>query len=174
MLDPKYFGGGGDLPPDLTARLLTTGVNDEVTTPLTTMGWQGELVAGVCLSLSPDGEDVQAARFFLRGALCPEPISIKANLLWRAAADINLSITLPPAQVLRLFWRFIVQRVPRAGASHLLQLRQVRPGHHAGRLAHPQAGQVLPADCGPPGQVVQHKSRPQHQIHRADLPRLGS
>jgi len=100
ILDPKYFGGGGDLPPDLAARLLATGVNDELATPLTTHGWQGqgELVAGVCLSVSPDGEDVQAARFFIRGDLCPEPVAIKANLLWRAAADINLSITLPPAQ----------------------------------------------------------------------------
>jgi len=97
-LDPKYFQGEGDLPVEVARRLLVGGLDDQVIPTLTSHGWEGQLVACAGLTISVDGSAVSAARFLLRGALCPTPVSIKANLLWRVAADITLSITLPEAQ----------------------------------------------------------------------------
>ena len=98
-LDDKYFQGGGDLPPDLAVRLLARGLNEEVIGPLTAFGWEGQLIAGAVLATSADGTNMECARFLMRGVLCPTPLQIKANLLWRTAADVSLNITLPNAEM---------------------------------------------------------------------------
>ena len=98
-LDGKYFTGENDLQPEVRDRLLVGGFNDELFPALTRHGWEGQLVACVGLTISADGSAVSAARFMLQGALSPNPVSFKANLLWRAAADVTLSITLPAGQL---------------------------------------------------------------------------
>ena len=97
-LDPKYFEGEGDLHPEIVAKLTVNGLDDQILTALTTHAWEGQLVACVGLSISADGSAVSAARFLLRGGLCPTPVKIKANLLWRTAADVSLHITVPEGQ----------------------------------------------------------------------------
>ena len=90
----KYFAGEKDLPAEIITRISVQGLNDQVNTALTGHGWEGQLAASIGLTVSADGSAVSAARFLLVGALNPEPINIKANLLWRTAADVTLHI--PP------------------------------------------------------------------------------
>ena len=97
-LDGEHFGGEKDLPQEVIDRLTVGGFNEELFPALTRHGWEGQLVACVGLTISADGSAVSSARFMLQGALTPTPVSIKANLLWKAAADVTLNITLPAGQ----------------------------------------------------------------------------
>jgi len=97
-LDAKYFEGEKDLTPEVIARVTVDGLNDQIIAALTGYGYEGQLVACIGLTVSADGSAVSAARFILQGELSPAPVSIKANLLWRTAADVILHITLPAGQ----------------------------------------------------------------------------
>ena len=97
-LDAKYFEGEKDLTPEVIARVTDDGLNDQIIAALTGYGYEGQLVACIGLTVSADGSAVSAARFILQGELSPAPVCIKANLLWRTAADVILHITLPAGQ----------------------------------------------------------------------------
>jgi len=91
-LDEKYFANECDLREEHIARITVHGLGEQVNAVLTAHGWEGQLAASVGLTVSADGSAVSAALFLLLGELNPTPISIKANLLWRTAADVTLHI----------------------------------------------------------------------------------
>ena len=95
-LDSKFFEGGGDLPADMRQQVMVTDYHDSVEAALRRVGWEGQLVSVVGLTISADGQLVQNARFCMRGALHDKAIPIRANAVWDGAPkDVELHLTLP-------------------------------------------------------------------------------
>ena len=95
-LNKKFFRGPTDLPSERIPDLLTKRSDKDVEDTLTRLGWEGQLIAGISLKVSPDGRSTASGSFLLRGALCQEPIQIQAAKLWeKAATDILLTINVP-------------------------------------------------------------------------------
>ena len=96
VLDPKFFTGAQELPPDLAEKLLAKDLHADVGAVLTKIGWEGQLISAFGLNLSPDGTLVQSANFLLRGALATTPITVKANTVWdKVAKGVSINIALP-------------------------------------------------------------------------------
>ncbi len=81
-LNPEFFRNPGELPAD-THRSLTTpshglGMRDT----LVSLGWKGDPIATVCLSLSTDGSRAANGWFNLWGNLSIDPIEVPATKLW--------------------------------------------------------------------------------------------
>jgi hypothetical protein len=97
-LDKKWFQGTGDLPSVITDNLLVASLGQPVNAILGRNGWDGRLVAGVGLELSPDNLRVTRGQFFMRGQLSVEPGEFQANKLWeRASKDISVTMIFPHA-----------------------------------------------------------------------------
>jgi hypothetical protein len=94
VLDSRFFRGGGDIPLDIAGKLTVKNNSDREV--LTNLGWEGQLIGYVGLSLSGDGRSVSGARFAVRGKLTAAPIVIQAAKIWQGAErDVQLSIDLP-------------------------------------------------------------------------------
>jgi len=95
-LDPKWFGGSAELPPDVSAKLTVADYHGLVDRALTAMGWEGQLICAAGLTISQDGQLVQNGRFLARGALSIAPIPVKAANLWEGVAEnIMVNVTVP-------------------------------------------------------------------------------
>ena len=95
-LNKKFVRGPTDLPSERIPDLLTKRSDKDVEDTLTRLGWEGQLIAGISLKVSPDGRSTASGSFLLRGALCQEPIQIQAAKLWeKAESDILLTINVP-------------------------------------------------------------------------------
>jgi len=95
-LDERFFAGGGDLPADIRQRTLVTDYHDSMEATLRGVGWEGNLISTVGLTVSADGHLVQSARFCMRGALHDAAIPIKACSIWDGAPkEVSLILTLP-------------------------------------------------------------------------------
>lgn len=100
ILDSRFFAGTEAIPDQLVKRLLTPSLGDRVTDCLTGLGWEGQIIAAVGLTLSVDGQRVENAEFFMRGELLHAPVQISANKLFEGAEkEVMLSITIPEAQL---------------------------------------------------------------------------
>jgi len=96
VIDPKFFRGAQELPPDLVEKLIAKDLHTGVGSVLTRIGWEGQLISAFGLNLSPDGTLVQSAQFLMRGALTAAAITVKANTIWdKVAKGVNINITIP-------------------------------------------------------------------------------
>ena len=96
VLAKKFFGGKRDLPIDKLQSLSTGDNNTSVTSTLTRLGWEGQIIAGIILKLSVDGSKADNGQFFLRGDLVSQRVNIQAAKLWaKASKDISLSVKIP-------------------------------------------------------------------------------
>lgn len=95
LLDNIYFRGSSEIAPELIAKLTSLSENEELETTLTQFGWEGQLIAGICLTLSASGADISDGRFWVRGKLFASPVSLKASKLWRQA-DPGVVLTITP------------------------------------------------------------------------------
>ena len=95
-LDPKWFAGAAEIPPDISEKLTVQDYHGMVDRALTGLGWEGQLVAVAGLTISQDGSLVQNARFLARGMLSTTPVPVKAATLWEGAPeDITLHVSVP-------------------------------------------------------------------------------
>ena len=95
-LDPKWFGGPAELPPDITSKLTVADYHGLADRALTALGWEGQLICAAGLSVSQDGSLVLGARFVARGMLAPAPVVVKAAHLWEGVAeDVMVHVTVP-------------------------------------------------------------------------------
>ena len=95
-LDPKWFAGSAELPPDISTKLTIEDYHGLADRALTAMGWEGQLICAAGLSISQDGQLVQNGRFLARGALSTTPVPVKAAHLWEGVADnVMVHVTVP-------------------------------------------------------------------------------
>ena len=95
-LDPKWFGGSAELPPDISAKLTVKDFHGLTDRALTALGWEGQLISTAGLSIAQDGLLVQNARFIARGLLNKTPIPVKAANLWEGVPDnIFVQVSVP-------------------------------------------------------------------------------
>ena len=95
-LDPKWFSGAAELPPDISSKLTVEDFHGLTDRALTALGWEGQLISVAGLSISQDGTLVQNARFLARGMLCTTPVPVKAANLWEGVPeDVMLQVTVP-------------------------------------------------------------------------------
>ena len=95
-LDPKWFSGAAELPPDIATKLTVEDFHGLTDRALTALGWEGQLISVAGLTVSQDGALVQNARFIARGMLCTAPVAVKAAHLWEGAPeDVMLHVTVP-------------------------------------------------------------------------------
>jgi hypothetical protein len=87
VLDGKYFEGGGDIDTELVNKLVTTGLDEPLTRVLTELGWQGQAVGVIGLSVGPDGKRVTQAEFAVRGSLSGQSFSVQAAKWWDCDRD---------------------------------------------------------------------------------------
>lgn len=92
-LSEDYFTNPGDLNAVKLASLVTNDMSDGLIATLTDLGWRGQLCAGIALTLSADGENVESGQFWLRGKLSAEPLSVNASKLWDME-DKNVTLSL--------------------------------------------------------------------------------
>ena len=71
-----------EIPTTTLTTLSTNASGPGMRDALTKLGWKGNLVATVCLSLSPDGSKPDKGGFNLWGPLSLEPIEFPASRLW--------------------------------------------------------------------------------------------
>jgi hypothetical protein len=93
LLDAKYFDGGGDISADIAKKIVTVGLNDTLNRTLTELGWEGQLVGVVGLSVAPDGKRVTNAEFAVRGELAEQPFSVQVSKWWDCDMDISVDFT---------------------------------------------------------------------------------
>ena len=81
-LKAQFFEGSQDLPADLRNALsiLPSGLGMRDT--LTALGWKGEAIATVCLTLTVDGSRAAHGSFGLWGSLSPDTIEVPTNKIW--------------------------------------------------------------------------------------------
>ena len=79
---PEFFRNPGDLPLELRQSLTTMSHSLGMKDTLIALGWLGEPVATVCLSLSTDGTRAANGWFSLWGCLSAEPVEFPATKLW--------------------------------------------------------------------------------------------
>jgi hypothetical protein len=92
-LDPSYFRGTGDIPSDIANRLSTAYVGESDNRALTQLGWEGQAIGFISLTLSPDGASVSRAQFNLKGKLSEDTVIFQAAKLWdKVARDITVHI----------------------------------------------------------------------------------
>ena len=95
-LHQKWFQGDSELPTDISDKLSVADFHERTSRALTALGWEGQLISAVGLSLSSDGSLVQNARFIVRGALCESPIPVNASTIWEGARkDATVHISIP-------------------------------------------------------------------------------
>ena len=95
-LDKKYFQGEKDLPQDVVTKLLVEDFHNQADKALKDLGWEGQLVSSVGLTLNADGSLVHSAQFQLRGRLHQDAIPVTASTVWEGAPKgAVVHITLP-------------------------------------------------------------------------------
>ena len=115
-LDKKYFEGECDLAAEKVRKLTTTGNEETVKETLTKLGWEGQSIATVTLTVSTDGKRAEDGRFNLRGPLTEDPIKLQASKLWEKVDErVVLEITIPQGEKFqfeggRLFSEFLDQQ----------------------------------------------------------------
>lgn len=93
-LDSAFFNGGGDISLSIRERLRVRGLGDELSQKLTSLGWEGQLVAGIALTTSPDGRNIVKGAFWMQGLLMDSTTSIPAAKLWEGPGkDVMLNLT---------------------------------------------------------------------------------
>ena len=95
-LDPKWFAGSAELPPNITGQLTVGDYHGLADRALTAMGWEGQLISAAGLAISQDGTLVLNARFLARGLLSQAPVQVKAAHLWEGVEeDVLIHVTVP-------------------------------------------------------------------------------
>ena len=98
VLAKKWFREKGEFPPGLAKNLQVASFGSPVTQTLVKLGWDGRLIAGIGLELSPDNRHTLRGEFFLRGQFTREAISVQASNLWpNVDPAISLQLVLPDA-----------------------------------------------------------------------------
>jgi hypothetical protein len=91
-LDKQYFAGGGDIPSDIAGQLTLHASSDRDRDILTNLGWEGQLIGYMGVSLSTDGKKVTGARFGIQGKLTTGAVELQAAKLWeRVSRDVTVS-----------------------------------------------------------------------------------
>jgi hypothetical protein len=88
VLDKRFFGGGGNIGADLVSKLLTASFDEGLSRTLSNLGWQGQPIGIVGLTLAPDGVRIRAAEFGIRGQLAEKPFAVQASKLFDCNRDI--------------------------------------------------------------------------------------
>jgi hypothetical protein len=92
-LDKQYFAGGGDIPSDIARQLTLHASSDRDRDILTNLGWEGQLIGYMGVSLSTDGKKVTGARFGMQGKLTTGAVELQAAKLWeRVSRDVTVSV----------------------------------------------------------------------------------
>ena len=81
-LKQSFFAGTAELTSEQIRALSTTAHGLGLRDTLHTIGWRGEPIGSVCLSLSPDGTRTANGRFSLWGILSDNPVEFQASKLW--------------------------------------------------------------------------------------------
>jgi len=102
VLAKKWFQETGDMSHDLAKKVEVASFGLPISQTLIRLGWDGSLVAGIGLELTPDNRHIVRGEFFMRGDFTKEPTVIKAKNLWpNVSEDISLSVTIPDASHFR-------------------------------------------------------------------------
>ena len=101
-LSNYFFAGRGSIPADLARTLEVNGPGASTQAVIAATGWDGHLVAGVNLFLSPDNDRVINGSFFLLGHLSEDLVAFQAAKVWAGAAEnITMHLQPPPAAAIR-------------------------------------------------------------------------
>jgi hypothetical protein len=101
-LAKKWFKETGDIPLEIADSLVTAGLGQAATQTLASLGWDGKLVAGAGIELTPDNRHITRSEFFLRDLPTKDTLELQANNLWQAATpDVKISITIPDGAVFK-------------------------------------------------------------------------
>ena len=87
------FAAEDDLTTTDMERWVTEGSGPSCHSTLDDFGWDGGVMGGILLVLSPDNKKVRNGQFFVTGKLYEDPCSIKADRLW-PEVDPNLRFNL--------------------------------------------------------------------------------
>jgi hypothetical protein len=92
-LDDRFFNGSGDIPPDITGRLVTPSFGDNDSRILTQLGWEGQAIGYIGLVITPDGDSIDRGQFCVKGKLSEDAVTFQAAKLWAGVAkDVIVSI----------------------------------------------------------------------------------
>ena len=96
-LGKSLFQGEKDLSVKDVSQLEAANASDGVNSTLAKLGWNAsQLGGGVIIELSPDNRHVARCKFFLRGPIAEEGISVQAAKCWPTAdEDIVLHFKFP-------------------------------------------------------------------------------
>ena len=99
-LNQKFFRGSEEIPQERAETLACKGSGEKaINDTLTELGWEGNLITAVLLTLSNDGEKAKYGELLVRGLLGPGPITTQASKLWEACdKDIILTIQVPKGE----------------------------------------------------------------------------
>ena len=81
-LKAQFFTGNKEIPVTWCNNLSTPSIGLGLRDTLTKLGWRGESIATVCLTLTPDGSRLANGFFGLWGTLSADPIEFPASKLW--------------------------------------------------------------------------------------------
>ena len=97
-LDSRWFTGPEDPPEEFSAQLEVASFGYPVAATLGKHGWDGKLMAGIGLELTPDNTAVARGQLIMRGKLSEEPATFQASKLWEAAdKEATVDIVFPNA-----------------------------------------------------------------------------
>ena len=80
-LDSRWFAGPEDPPEEFAAQLEVASFGYPVAATLGKHGWDGKLMAGIGLELTPDNTAVARGQLIMRGKLSEEPATFQAAKL---------------------------------------------------------------------------------------------
>ena len=122
-LEGRWFEGSGNIPDPQRANLVVASFGYPVAATLGQNGWDGSIMAGIGLELSPDNGSVSRGQVVMRGMLSAETASIQAYKLWETAdKEVMLDLTFPSAAEFdfvggRMFSEYLPSKGIRAVAS---------------------------------------------------------
>jgi hypothetical protein len=93
VLDKKFLNGGGNISIDTVNKLLTASLDQGLARTLSNLGWQGQPIGIVGLTLAPDGVRIRVAEFGVRGQLSEEPFAVQASKLFDCSRDIEIEFS---------------------------------------------------------------------------------
>jgi len=97
-LEGRWFEGSENIPEPTATSLVVASFGYPVAATLGRNGWDGGVMAGIGLELSPDNKSVARGQVVMRGLLSAEAASIQAFKLWESAdKEVTIDITFPNA-----------------------------------------------------------------------------
>jgi len=97
-----FFSGRGSIPIDVAKALEVNGPGATTQAVLASAGWDGRLIAGVNIFLSPDNERVVNGSFFVLGHLSEDLVAFQAAKVWAGAAEsVTMHLQPPPGEAIR-------------------------------------------------------------------------